>query len=73
MELGDNATKDFIYQNKDNSKIGTLTCRYCMQEVKVMFNIKMFFIIATSKIKVFGRWCDCTNLTKVLRYIVGEE
>ena len=73
IEPNDIATKDFIYQTSSNNpRRGTLTCRHCNHQIDIEIKSSTFLIFVSSKIKIFGKWCTCTNIEQIMRSLIGE-
>lgn len=74
MQLQDFATKDYIFQTApDFPRRGLLTCRHCKTKVVVQIKISTFLILASSKIRVFGKWCKCSSLPQIIHSLIGES
>lgn len=74
MELQDTATKDYIFQTDPNlATRGILTCRNCKQGVVIEVKTSSFIIFASSKVKVYGKWCNCSNIERIIRSLIGES
>lgn len=74
MELQETATKDYIFQKDPNlSTRGLLTCRKCDKKVVIEIKTSGFIIFASSKVQVYGKWCRCSNIEKIIRSLIGES
>lgn len=71
MLLNDIANDKYIFQSDEKNR-GLLTCRKCGKEVVVEIKIVTIIFFATSRIRVFGKWCGCSDLNKILKSLVGE-
>ena len=74
MELTDLATKDYTFQQDPYiPRHGLLTCRHCHRNVVIEIRMTNFLFFTSSKVKVFGNWCNCSNIEGIIRALIGES
>jgi hypothetical protein len=72
MNISDTVTKDIVFQ-AESDKRGVLTCRHCEKQVVIKIKVLKLIFFATSRIKVYGKWCGCSDLGVMLRGLVSES
>lgn len=72
MSLTDTASHNFTFHAKDH-KSGIITCRHCQRQVFIKITLRMFLIFATTKVKIVGEWCNCSDINEAVRYLIDES
>jgi len=71
MENRDIATQDYVFQFMSPSQ-GELTCRHCSKKIIVAFKMKNYLILASSKVNISEKWCQCTSLRTIIQSLIHE-
>lgn len=72
MDLQDLATNDFIFKSNDHES-GQMICRHCENEITVRIKNMTVLIFSSTKIKVFGNWCNCTSLEENIQQLLADS